>query len=99
LINPSKDLREFSMTFRHALQSVHFSCLLDPKATATVTVVDNPFCTQTDRAGMYRLADLPPGSYRLRAYHPRWGHVERSIFIKGDRRAVRVDFEFEPVGK
>ena len=32
--------------------------------------VDNPYYAVTDETGSFPIEDLPPGTYRLKAWHP-----------------------------
>ena len=39
--------------------------------------VDNPYYAVTDEAGSFSIEDLPPGTYRLKAWHPILGTQEQ----------------------
>lgn len=45
-------------------------CNIHDSMVAWVVVVDTPHHALTGATGQVRLADVPPGSYRLRAWHP-----------------------------
>jgi plastocyanin len=45
-------------------------CNIHDTMLAWVVAVETPFHGQTGAAGRVRLADVPPGSYRLRSWHP-----------------------------
>lgn len=45
-------------------------CNIHDSMAAWVVVVETPYYAQTGDAGTVKLADVPPGSYRLRAWHP-----------------------------
>ncbi|HEV2678192.1 MAG TPA: hypothetical protein VGV37_26935 [Aliidongia sp.] len=45
-------------------------CNIHDFMTAFVYVADTPFVAQTDRDGHAMIADLPPGSYSARIWHP-----------------------------
>jgi plastocyanin len=50
---------------------VALGCNIHDWMEAYVLVVDTPYFARTDAHGRARLADVPPGSYRLRWWHPR----------------------------
>ncbi len=41
-------------------------------------VVDHPYITQTDAAGRFSLANVPPGKYELVVWHPNWQEAAHS---------------------
>ena len=45
-------------------------CNIHDNMVAWVVVVETPYFGQSTRSGQVRLDDVPPGSYRLRAWHP-----------------------------
>lgn len=45
-------------------------CNIHDQMVAWVVVVDTPYHGRTDSTGRVRLADVPPGEYRLRTWHP-----------------------------
>ena len=50
--------------------TVTLGCNIHDWMTAYVLVVGTPHFTRTDAGGLARIADLPAGSYELRAWHP-----------------------------
>ena len=54
--------------------------------------VDNPYYAITDAEGGFTIAEIPPGTYRLRTWHPRVRHGgEQIVTIEPDGN-IRVDF-------
>ena len=45
-------------------------CNIHDQMAAWVVVVDTPLHARSDAGGRARIDDVPPGSYRLRAWHP-----------------------------
>ena len=45
-------------------------CNIHDQMVAWVVIVETPWFGQTASDGRWRLADVPPGSYRLRTWHP-----------------------------
>jgi plastocyanin len=61
---------------------VRVLCNLHAAMNAYVFVHDEPYATVTDRGGRFHFRDLPPGKYKLRAWHERTKEVlERLIEI------------------
>jgi plastocyanin len=61
---------------------VTLGCNIHDWMVAYVVVVDSPWFARSDEKGAAALTDLPPGRYRLDAWHPR--------LIGADRRPVRA---------
>lgn len=57
-------------------------------------VVDNPYYTKTKKDGLFSIDKLPPGTYKLTAWHPHFKVVEKEITVPA-KGAVSVDFEFD----
>lgn len=45
-------------------------CNIHDRMVAWVVVVETPYFGQSDAQGVVRLENVPPGSYRLRSWHP-----------------------------
>ena len=59
-------------------------CNIHPRMNAYLYVVPNDFYAQADAQGNYRLKNVPPGHYRLRAWHPRLQSKELEITVRGE---------------
>ncbi len=57
--------------------------------------VDNPYFAFTDQSGSYEIAGIPPGKYRIRAWHPSIKHetVQTVVFEAG--QTVDLDFSLK----
>ena len=62
--------------------------------------VDNPYYAVTDEQGQFMIDQIPPGSYRLTAWHPSIKQpIERNVTVLTNG-ALTVNFEFQaPVGR
>lgn len=58
-------------------------CHVHPEMVSWVVVVPTPYFALADEAGRFRIDAVPPGSYRLEAWHRRAGGVAREIDIAG----------------
>ncbi|MEK7205838.1 MAG: carboxypeptidase-like regulatory domain-containing protein, partial [candidate division NC10 bacterium] len=56
--------------------------------TAYVMVVDHPYAAVTDASGAYRIAGMPPGTYRLRFWHERLGVREEPVVIRSGGETI-----------
>lgn len=57
-------------------------------------VVDNPYFSKTEKGGEYRIDRIPPGTYRVTAWHPHMKPIEKEITIPPNGTA-ELDFEFD----
>lgn len=67
-------------------------CHLHSEMSATIVVFDHPFYTVPSTDGSFVLADVPPGQYRLGAWHERIGENIAAIDVKpgGTARATFI---------
>jgi plastocyanin len=79
---------------------VTLGCNIHDAMIAWVLVVDTPWSAQSDAQGNARIADLPPGRYRLRAWRePMAELTEGETLVVGDaplHRAVTLEPERPP---
>lgn len=51
---------------------VDIQCDAHPHMRASMIVVDHPYIAITDDGGAFKLADIPPGTYKVVAWHESW---------------------------
>ena len=56
--------------------------------------IDNPYYALTDPDGSFSIGDLPPGTYRIKVWHPILGVQEREVTAKPND-TVTLDLLFE----
>jgi hypothetical protein len=62
--------------------------------------VDNPYFTFTSETGSYEITGIPPGTYRLRAWHPSVKQEQTQMVTVGPLKTTQVDFVLHsPVGR
>jgi plastocyanin len=62
--------------------------------------VDNPYFTFTNDQGAYEISQLPPGKYRIRAWHPSVKQEHLKTFVVEPNQTIRLDFSLDsPVGR
>jgi hypothetical protein len=57
-------------------------------------VVDNPYYAKTKRDGSFTIDKLPPGDYKVVAWHPHLKPIEREMTV-AENGTVSLDFEFD----
>src|SRR5215472_18151839 len=67
-LHPPGSARE--VTFRRP-GVVRLFCNIHPTMSAVIVVLDTPWFAVTGAKGTFRIADVPPGEYRLRLFHER----------------------------
>lgn len=73
-----------SVTFDQA-GLVPVFCHIHSDMSAVILVLDNPWFTVPGSDGHYRIADIPPGSYTLVAWHERSKPVEHEVTVEAGR--------------
>lgn len=66
-------------------------CSIHSQMYCVVLVLQNPFFTATDKSGRYRIENVPPGTYKLKAWHQRVPAEIKEIVVP-DSGEVRLDF-------
>ncbi len=62
--------------------------------------VDNPYFIFTSETGSYEITGIPPGNYRLRAWHPSVKQEQVQMVTVEPSKTTRVDFALpSPVGR
>ena len=69
-------------------------CSLHPYMQNWGYAVDNPYYAVTDAAGVFSIEDLPPGTYRLKAWHPILGTHEQELTV-GANETIAVELWFK----
>jgi plastocyanin len=66
-------------------------CSIHTSMNCIVLVLENPYFATTDKNGNYKIPDVPPGRYKLKAWHERLPADEREITVPTNGE-VKVDF-------
>ncbi len=69
-------------------------CSLHPYMQNWGYAVDNPYYAVTDAKGSFSIEDLPPGTYRLKAWHPLLGTQEKKLTVTSNE-TVSLELSFE----
>ncbi len=80
-------------TFKRPEKSVVFKCNQHPWEKAYVAVFDHPFFAVSDAQGSFKIEGLPPGQYKVVAWHERFGEKSVDItFLPGEARELSFGF-------
>src|SRR3569833_1168616 len=66
-------------------------CSIHSEMHCIVLVLENPYFASTDGDGNYKILNVPPGKYKLKAWHERLPADEKEITVP-ETGEVRMDF-------
>ena len=66
-------------------------CSIHAQMNCVILVLQNPFFGSTDQNGRFRIANVPPGTYKLKAWHKRLPPSVQEIVVP-DNGEVQVQF-------
>jgi len=66
-------------------------CSIHTDMHCIVLVLENPYFASTDEKGNYKISGVPPGTYKLKAWHDRLPADEKEINVPKDGE-VKADF-------
>lgn len=66
--------------FKEAAE-IEVTCEQHPWTHAWVAVLDHPYYAQTAANGTFNIDGIPPGRYRVRAWHPGLGYADDSVTV------------------
>jgi plastocyanin len=81
-------------TFTHAEFAMPVLCNVHPWMRSTVFVFDHPYFAVTPPAGNFTLANLPPGTYTIEAWHETLGTQDQTVTI-GPHESKTISFAFK----
>ena len=76
-----------SVTF-HKPGVVELFCHIHAHMNAYIVVLASSYFAQPDKTHEYRIDNLPPGKYRVRAWHPRLGSKVQTVELKAGQKTV-----------
>lgn len=71
---------------------VEIFCDIHAEMNGVVLVLPNRYFTRVGRDGRYRIRDVPPGEYRIRAWREKSPGAEATVTVPPDAAEVTVDF-------
>lgn len=73
---------------------VRFGCDIHPWMRSFVVVTDHPFFAVTGADGAFRISRVPAGTYRLEAFHARYGLKSQEVKV-ADGQTLEVAFSYD----
>jgi plastocyanin len=84
---------DLEFVFPDAEDFLRFKCDVHPWMFTYVNVVDHPYFDVSKKDGVFKIANVPPGKYTIKAHHRKLAPVTKEVEVKdGD---VTVDFVLE----
>ncbi len=62
-------------------------CDLHPWSKAHILVFDHPYFAMSEKSGSFSIDDIPPGTFHVKAWHPRLGVAEQTITVASGQPA------------
>lgn len=75
-----------SYTFKKPCAAV-LLCHVHPEMEAFVIAVGTPYFAVTDKAGSYKIANVPDGSYTVKVWHEKLKPTSKSVKVSGSTEA------------
>jgi hypothetical protein len=66
-------------------------CSIHKSMNCIILVLENPYFATSDAQGRYHIANVPPGTYKLKAWHERLPSLTKEVTVP-ENGEVRVDF-------
>jgi len=90
----SKDLHGGDMDLEKGIRIAQMICGMHEFMQTWAWIVDNPYFAKTPKGGNFSIDRLPPGTYRVIAWHPHMTPIEKIVTVPPNG-TVSVDFEFD----
>ena len=96
--NPPHSSGTFPIRFEHHNRIYQMICGMHEFMQTWGYAVDNPYYALTDERGAFRIDGLPPGTYKVIAWHPHLQPIERTVTIAPNGTAsLAFDFDANTV--
>lgn len=84
---------DLTFSFNAPEEFLRFKCDVHPWMFAYLSVFDHPYFSVSAKDGTYRIHNVPPGHYTVRATHRKEGTLEQAVDVRDSD--VKLDFTFE----
>ena len=84
-------VQQFKMKDEEVMLRV--KCDVHSWMTSFVGVVTNPYFSVSNQAGTFEIANVPPGTYTIQAWHERYGPLTQPVRVKAGATTT-VDFTY-----
>jgi plastocyanin len=85
---------DLNVAFTSPGSFLKFKCDVHPWMFAWVSVFDHPYFDVSAKDGTFKIANVPPGKYKLKAAHRKAGTVTQDIEVK-EGAPAKADFTLE----
>jgi hypothetical protein len=85
---------DMTFSFSHPEDFLKFKCDVHLWMFAWVSIFDHPYFAVSGKDGSFKIANVPPGKYKLRAAHRKAGTVTQDIEVK-EGEPTKVEFTLE----
>jgi hypothetical protein len=85
---------DMTFTFSKPEAFLKFKCDVHPWMFAWVSIFDHPYFAVSAKDGSFKIANVPPGKYKIQAAHRKAGTVTQDVEVK-EGQPVKVDFTLE----
>ena len=85
---------DLTFTFSHPEMFLKFKCDVHQWMFSWVSVFDHPYFAVTGKDGTFKIANVPPGKYKIEAAHRKLGTETKEIEVK-EGAPTTVDFTLE----
>jgi hypothetical protein len=91
---PPHSIKEHPIRFEQDRRIYQMICGMHEFMHTWGFAVDNPYYALTGLDGSFAIPDLPPGTYKVIAWHPRMKSIEREITVSKNEK-VQLNFEYD----
>jgi len=85
---------DLTFTFSHPENFLKFKCDVHQWMFSWVSIFDHPYFAVTGKDGTFKIANVPPGKYKIEAAHRKAGMVTKEIEVK-EGEPTQADFTLE----
>ncbi len=86
--------QELPFSFSKPEEFLRFKCDVHPWMFAWVSVFDHPYFAISGKDGTFKISNVPPGKYTIRAAHRKAGSTTQEVEVK-EGAPAKVDFTLE----
>ena len=74
--------------------SVPLLCNVHAEMSAYVLVLENPYFSVTEKDGVFNIENVPPGTYKVSAWHEKLRTVTKDVTVEAGK-AANVDYNLK----
>ncbi len=74
--------------------SIPLLCNVHAEMSAYVLVLENPYFSVTEKDGVFKIDNVPPGTYKVSAWHEKLRTVTKDVTVEAGK-AANVDYNLK----